>query len=100
MRHGALPRPQLAEDTLHRKMVGAPFTDPCSPEVPVTLLLLMFTSSSSDRELLQGGICIFYFTWQGAGECQEALNKCQMTRGMHSRKKCNAAICQALDGIR
>ena len=46
---------------------------------------------------IQAEIWIFYFTWQGAGGFQKALNKCQVTRGMHSRMKCNADICQALD---
>lgn len=59
----------------------------------------MLTFSPSDCELLiQAEIWIFYFMWQGAGGFQKALNKCQVTRGMHSRRKCNADICQALDG--
>ena len=77
-------------------MGGCPF---CRSTVSHTLLLLMLTFSPSDCELLiQAEIWIFYFMWQGAGGFQKALNKCQVTRGMHSRRKCNADICQALDG--
>lgn len=92
---GAHPRLQLEGDTLQERTGGCPF---CRPTVPHTLLLLMLTFSPSDCELLiQAKIWIFYFTWHGAGGIQKALNKCQVTQGMHSRRKCNADICQALN---